>query len=66
VNRDNASVTLKRAGRALRSARKAEQYAYERARMTAIAAVAVGVPEAVAARELGVDRMTVRKWMGKR
>lgn len=57
---------LERAGRKLRSARKAEQDAYEQARVAAIAAIADGVPEAVAARELGVNRMTVRKWLGKR
>lgn len=57
---------LERAGRKLRSARKAEAEAYEAARVAALAAVAGGVPEAVAARELGVNRMTIRKWMGKR
>lgn len=60
------TTNLERAGRNLRSARKAEQDAYEQARLAAIAAVADGVPEAVAARELGVNRMTIRKWMGKR
>jgi DNA invertase Pin-like site-specific DNA recombinase len=57
---------LKRAGRKLRSARKAADDAYEAARIAALAAIAGGVPEAVVARELGVNRMTVRKWLGKR
>lgn len=57
---------LERAGRKLRSARKAADDAYETARLAALAAIADGVPEAVAARELGVNRMTIRKWLGKR
>jgi hypothetical protein len=59
-------VTLEQAGRKLRSARKAERDAYEAARIAALDALAQDVPEAVVARELGVDRMTVRKWQGKR
>ena len=31
----------------------------------ALVALAEGEPEAAVARELGVDRMTVRKWAGK-
>lgn len=57
---------LKRAGRKLRSARKAEQEAFEAARLAALADLAVGVSEVEIAKELGVDRMTVRKWAGKR
>ena len=36
------------------------------ARTTGIQAHADGVPETVIAEKLGVDRMTVRKWLGKR
>ena len=53
---------LTRAGRALRSARKRLDGAYEGARQAAVTATAAGVPETVAARQLGVDRMTIRKW----
>jgi hypothetical protein len=57
---------LRAAGRRLRNTRKAADDAYEAARLVALAGIADGVPQAVAARELGVDRMTIRKWMGKR
>lgn len=57
---------LERAGRKLRSARKASDDAYEAARLVALAEIAGGTAEAVVARELGVNRMTVRKWLGKR
>jgi hypothetical protein len=61
------TINLTRAGRRLRSARKAEKAAFEAARVAALEADQQGVPEAVIARELGVDRMTVRrKWLGKR
>lgn len=58
--------SLERAGRNLRSTRKAADDAYEAARLAALAAISDGVPEAMVARELGVNRMTVRKWQGKR
>jgi hypothetical protein len=57
---------LAKAGRKLRLARKAADDAYEAARLVALEKIADGVPEAVVARELGVNRMTVRKWLGKR
>lgn len=59
-------LALERAGRKLRSARKAEQDAYKEAQQVAVQAIANGTSEAVAARELGVNRMTIRKWLGKR
>lgn len=34
--------------------------------LMAQSAAAEGVPETLIAKELGVDRMTVRKWVGKR
>lgn len=57
---------LERAGRKLRSARKAEQAAYEMARLAALVAGDMGATEVEIAQTLGVDRMTVRKWRGKR
>jgi predicted transcriptional regulator len=59
-------TTLAQAGRELRSARKAEQNAYEAARLAAVAAWEAGATEVEIARTLGVNRMTVRKWRGKR
>lgn len=59
------TINLTRAGRRLRSARKAEQAAFEAARLAALEALEEGVPEAVVARELAVNRATVRKWLGK-
>lgn len=35
-------------------------------KLMAQSAASEGIPEAQIARELGVDRMTVRKWLGKR
>lgn len=57
---------LERAGRKLQSARKAADDALEAARLVALAGLADGVTESEAARKLGVDRMTIRKWLGKR
>lgn len=57
---------LDKAGANLRSAREALQAAMEAARRAALDSIEHGTPESVAASELGVDRMTVRKWAGKR
>lgn len=57
---------LERAGKRLTRARKAERDAYAAAETAALEAITDGVPEAVIANTLGVDRMTVRKWAGKR
>ena len=40
--------------------------AMDAAQAAAIAASNQGIAETVIATELGVDRMTVRKWLGKR
>jgi len=57
---------LERAGRKLRSARKAQKDAMESARAAALEALEQGYTEVEVANTLGVDRMTVRKWNGKR
>ena len=57
---------LERVGRKLRSARTAAAAALEAARVAALAALADGDTEVDVAAALGVDRMTVRKWRGKR
>lgn len=48
---------------------RARAHAVEALRVAEVlgrSAIAEGVPEAQIAEELGVDRMTVRKWAGKR
>lgn len=64
---------IRTAGTALFKAR--EQYAVSRRlaerawdelRKAALAAISAGMSESEAARVAGVDRMTVRKWLGKR
>lgn len=57
---------LERAGRKLRSARKTEREAMKAARLAALDALELGYTEVEVANTLGVDRMTVRKWGGKR
>lgn len=42
------------------------QEARDALRASVIRAAALGVPETVLAREAGVDRMTIREWLGKR
>jgi DNA-binding CsgD family transcriptional regulator len=56
---------LERAGRKLRSARKALKDAMTDAEDAARASWESGATEVEIARTLGVDRMTVRKWRGK-
>ena len=58
--------TLSDAGGSLESARLAVRSAMALAEKLAVEADAKGVPETQIARLLGVDRMTVRKWLGKR
>jgi hypothetical protein len=57
---------LERAGRKLRLARRAQSEAMEAARLAALDAIERGFTEVEVATTLGVDRMTVRKWGGKR
>lgn len=57
---------LQTVGKRLRAARDAQAKAYEAARLAALASLADGVSESQVATDLGVDRMTVRKWQGKR
>lgn len=53
-------------GKKLAKARAAVTEALRVAETMAQSAHANGVPETQIAAELGVDRMTVRKWLGKR
>lgn len=54
------------AGRRLGQARRIEERAMKRAREVALKALERGETEVGVARMLGVDRMLVRKWAGKR
>ncbi len=54
------------AGRKLAKARGTVDEMLRVAKVMAISAAAEGTQETVIASELGVDRMTVRKWIGKR
>lgn len=49
----------------LRRARNLLAAAMQQAELAAIAAAAEGTPETEIARSLGVNRMTVRRWLGK-
>lgn len=53
-------------GRKLARARAAVAEALRVAEVIARAAADEGIPETQIAADLGVDRMTVRKWVGKR
>lgn len=53
-------------GRKLAKARAAAAEALRVAEILARSALSESVPETQIAAELGVDRMTVRKWAGKR
>ncbi len=59
-------VTTTAAGDRLRRARADSERALAAARQVALMAVADGAAEAATARELGVDRMALRGWLGKR
>ena len=57
---------LAAAAQRLAAARAENADAIEEARELARAAIAAGQTEAGVARALGVDRMAVREWLGKR
>lgn len=63
---DDLDYQLKTAGDDLARAKAAMQTARDRARQVAHAALDAGHAEAAVARLLGVDRMTIRAWTGKR
>ncbi|QYC55115.1 helix-turn-helix protein binding domain protein [Mycobacterium phage Boilgate] len=58
--------TVSEAARELAAAREALKMAMARARGVALAALESGAFEKSLAEQLGVDRMTVRDWQGKR
>lgn len=56
---------LQVAARRLKKARQAEATAMAFARIAAVAAIDHGMTEVDVAKQLGVNRMTVRRWLGK-
>lgn len=58
--------TVSEAARELAAAREALKMAMARARGVALAALESGAFEKSIAEQLGVDRMTIRNWQGKR
>ena len=56
---------LHHAARSLQAARKRFTLAMQDAKRAATEAHEAGTPETVIARDLGVNRMTVRRWLGK-
>jgi hypothetical protein len=63
---DSAVEALRRAGKAWTAARINERLASENGYAAIVAAAAAGVAETRIAKELEVDRMTVRRALGKR
>ena len=61
-----AVVAGARAGRTRQRATQRQQETFEALRVAALDALAAGMNEAEVARVGQVDRMTVRKWQGKR
>ena len=68
--RDDATIdellAVAESGRAARVAQDDRDQAFSALSSHVRAAVAGGMPEQVTARVAGVDRMTVRRWQGKR
>lgn len=63
---DEASRGLARLGRIAQEAQRQRDAAYAELKAATLAAIAAGMPEQRAAKLAGVDRMTVRRWQGKR
>jgi hypothetical protein len=63
---DDWPKRLAKAAQRLAAARAEETAARQHVRELAIAAIAAGQTEAGVARALGVNRMAVREWLGKR
>lgn len=61
-----AVTEIEQAAADLARARESLRVAMAAAQSSAVGALSRGEPEAAVARALGVDRMTVRKWAGKR
>ena len=62
---DGVQDQLEQAARRLAAARTEHDAATQQARAAARAAAAAGTPETRIAATLRVDRLTVRRWLGK-
>ena len=58
-------ISLASRGRHLAAARARQAAVMDTLRQQAVAAAAEGIPETVIAKLCGVDRMTLRGWLGK-
>lgn len=63
---ESVADDLVKAAQTLKAARAQQKYALSNAKYAAERALNAGVSEAAVAKNLGVDRMTIRKWAGKR
>jgi Homeodomain-like domain len=63
---EDNETRLRRIGDELAANRKTGADIFQRARDAATEAVEVGISHRRIAELLGVDRMTIRKWVGKR
>lgn len=59
------AVELRRVNKKLAAARAAQATALKAAEEAAVAAIKAGGTEVAVAQALGVNRLTVRKWIGK-
>lgn len=64
--RDKTERAVEKAGKRLAVARDEEAKAFEQVQVAILAAIKAGAPEQGMAKLGNVDRMTVRKWLGKR
>ena len=53
------------AGEELKAARRNLDEVREKVKQVALTALEHGAPETLVARQIGVDRMTIRSWRGK-
>ena len=65
TKRQRIEAPLESAAATLDTARRTERDAMQAARVAALDAIANGDSEVHVAQALGVNRMTVRKWLGK-
>lgn len=65
-NQTDNQAGLQSLGRAAAVAQSARDAAFAELKAATLAAIAAGMPEQRAAKLAGVDRMTVRRWQGKR
>lgn len=65
VEQDRIDLELIGAAEDLQTARNAQAAAIDRAKRATLVAIKAGVTEVNVAQALGVNRLTVRRWLGK-